>query len=94
MQSIKAKFVCETVEPIGDTEQVTMRAVYGGSDENKSFAAATPSASVSINISNPGAKGFFQPGKEYFGDFTEALAAPAAEPEAFPASENGLVADA
>jgi len=55
-----------------DSESVEMHAVYSGSNENKSFAKATPSAQLSMNISNPSAFGFFKAGREYYLDFSEA----------------------
>lgn len=65
---------CESVErrPEFGTETVRLAAVYDGSDENKSFAAATPSASVLMTISNPGAHGAFVEGKSYYVTFEPA----------------------
>lgn len=65
--------LCNTVIEHYGNEQVIMNAVHGEEHpENKSFAAATPAASVDITISNPSAKGQFKEGKFYYIDFTEA----------------------
>jgi hypothetical protein len=62
------------VEKQGEGEIVNLEAVVSGSDENKSFANATPSASLRIWISNPSAQGVFEQGTEYYLDFTKAEA--------------------
>jgi len=67
---IRAKMECSKIEPIGNQELVQLSAVTSGSEENKSFAIATPSASVAITIENPAAKGVFISGREYYVDFT------------------------
>lgn len=55
-----------------------MSAVYGNGEENKSYSNATPSASFEMNVSNPSALGFFQPGQEYYVDFVPATPPPTA----------------
>lgn len=70
--NIRAKMYCSNVEPIGNQESVNLEAVVSGSDENKSFSDATPSASLRMTISNPSAQGAFEVGKEYYLDFTPA----------------------
>jgi len=84
--SIRAKMRCDSVEKshagtqagsAGPTVQlfrelVKLQAVTGGSDENKQWSKYTPSGSLHLTIDNPGAQEFFEPGKEYFVDVTEA----------------------
>lgn len=64
---------CDTVTKTSyDTEVVKLQAVYGNSEENKSYSIATPTASVEITISNPAAFGEFEPKSEYYVDFASA----------------------
>lgn len=59
----------------GGYEQVQLNAVYGSeSDENRSYATATPSAKLDITITNKDAFGAFVPGECYYVDFTPAPA--------------------
>jgi hypothetical protein len=43
-----------------------------GSDENNSFARWTPTAELSMSITNPDLVGKFSVGEEYYLDFTKA----------------------
>ena len=43
-----------------------------GSDENNTFAKFSPSAILAINITNPDLVGKFEPGTEFYVDFTPA----------------------
>jgi hypothetical protein len=54
--------------------EITLSAVYddGISKENKSFADATPSGSVTFYLSNPALADEFKPGDIYYLDFTKA----------------------
>ena len=75
--NVIAKMVCESVVEDGApdnkyAEQVTLNAVYGDSEENKSYADATPNASVQMTINNKAAWGSFSPGKDYYVKFEEA----------------------
>lgn len=79
--NIKAKVTCASVESWTngvdgpkEGENVTFQAVYSEdkTSENYSFSQATPSLSLSMNISNPGAFGAFEKGKEYFLTFEPA----------------------
>lgn len=53
------------------SEIVELRAVYEG-DANKNWAKWTPNGHLSMTISQDGAQGRFEPGKEYFLDITPA----------------------
>lgn len=71
---MRAKMQCFSVNDFGTTEQVSLGAVYSSdpAHPNHAWSKASPSATLSITISNPAARGQFKPGKEYFIDFTEA----------------------
>lgn len=75
MKTVRAKFTCNSVKDEG-SEMVKLSAVYGNDDkdneENNQFSEATPYGELEMMVSNPGAKGFFQEGKNYYLDFTEA----------------------
>jgi hypothetical protein len=70
---------CNTVTKSGDTESLNFSAVCksdgypaDGSDENNSFARWTPSASLSMSVTNPALAGKIQQGDEFYVDFTPA----------------------
>ena len=67
---IRAKMYVSDVELQTNSEVVRLWAVTSGSEENKSFALATPCGSCSLSIDNPAAHGFFKKGQEYYVDFT------------------------
>jgi hypothetical protein len=74
MQKVRAKFTCNSVENHaygGKTAKLT--AVYSEEGENKDFAKATPSGQLEINIDQEtSAIHFFEPGKDYYLDFSVA----------------------
>lgn len=73
MDKVRSKFKCNLVTKFeGDTGQVVLSAVTGGSEENKKFWKYTPAGEIKINIDNPEAAKMFEPGKEYYIDFTKA----------------------
>lgn len=72
MQTIRAKFNVTKLETRGKSKIITLLAVAGGTPEDNSFAAATPSATLNITIDNPAAQGFFRAGNQYYADFTNA----------------------
>ena len=55
-----------------EMQAVKLNAVAGGSHEDNSYAASTPSATVDISITNPETVGFFELGKSYYVDFVSA----------------------
>lgn len=73
---VRAKVKCWTASPKveGQAQIVSFGAVCNA--ENKSWADATPGLSLNITIKNPAAQ-VFEPGKEYYLDFTEVPASPA-----------------
>lgn len=53
-------------------EVVTLYPVNGNSEENASFFKWTPSGKIELGVLNPEAAKQFEPGKEYYVDFTPA----------------------
>lgn len=72
MADLRAKFQCNSVQMYGDkgVEIVWAHAVYGDSEDNKSWSEATPSGQLSMTISNPSAQGVLKVGDEFYLDFT------------------------
>lgn len=68
----RAKFRVESVLVQAHAETVKMTAVYGGSTnaEDNSFSAATPSADLSMSITNKSLHGQFKPGQKFYADFS------------------------
>ncbi len=73
MEKVRAKFKCTSVTAFENGKSAKLNAVYGTSEENKDFTQYTPSGELNINITNEApAVDFFEPGKEYYLDFTKA----------------------
>lgn len=70
---VRAKFRCyvNTAEDNGD-HVVKLRAEYGDGKGNEAWSKATPQGELSMRISNPNAFGRFEPGKDYYLDFSPA----------------------
>ena len=70
---VRAKMKCTAKRHEGgDTSQyvvLAFQAVTDESEENKSWSKWTPSAHLSMSITNPAAFDKFEEGKEYFLDF-------------------------
>jgi hypothetical protein len=70
-----AKFSVDKVTHYGGNwREVTMSAVYddGISKENKSFAQATPSGTLTFTLTNPDLIDAFLPGQKYYLQFVKA----------------------
>ncbi len=71
--TVRAKFRVTSVErhEFG-AENVKMMPVYSQDQdsENYKFWTATPSGRIEMQINNPEAHGTFEPGQEFFVDFT------------------------
>lgn len=52
--------------------EVELSAVYNGSEENKKYFKWTPNGKIVLGILNEEAASMFEPGKEYYVDFTPA----------------------
>jgi hypothetical protein len=71
--TLRAKLRCNTIAHYEHgAEEVKLFAVYAKEGENAAFAKASPSANFTITIDNPAAKGFFEPGQEYYFDINPA----------------------
>jgi hypothetical protein len=72
----RCKFRVNSVTRRGNSqyayEDVEFDAVHGGTAENESFAAASPSGKLTISVTNPSIVGQFNPGEEYYLDITKA----------------------
>lgn len=69
---VRAKMYCSGKAADENTQgaaNIQLNAVVSGSEENKSFAVATPSAQVNMHISNLEAVPYFEQGAEYYVDF-------------------------
>ena len=69
---MRSKFICNSVEDYAGQKQANLNAVCGGPEENYSSNKATPSGHLTISINKEGAMNYFEPGKEYYLDFTVA----------------------
>lgn len=70
---MRAKFYCNQVDDSGYGLQVELSAVVSDDNiENQDFNEATPNGTLSMQIDNPKAVGFFEAGKEYYLDFIQA----------------------
>lgn len=57
---------CSSMTDFGNNNQTgKLSAVYGDTDENKTFSQYTPSASLEMMVNNPNAIGFYEAGYEY-----------------------------
>lgn len=75
--SMRAKLVVSQITRFAGSEQVKFVAVAAksypadGSDEDNTYAKYSPSADLSISITNPALLGKLNPGEAYYVDFTE-----------------------
>jgi hypothetical protein len=76
--NVRAKFRCNFVAPTHTNDpnatcvRVDMMPVYADGKGNDSWSKATPGGQLTMWITNPAAADAFEPGKEYFLDFTPA----------------------
>ncbi len=74
-----AKLRIDSIETNEWSDNLKMSAVCGntkdGKDEDNTFSQATPSASLTLCISNPDLRGKFKPGQKFYVDFREAIPA-------------------
>lgn len=68
--SVRAKFKVDSVEHTADSATVKLTPVVSGSEENKTFYKWTPSGLIMLATINKEAAKQFEPGKEYYVDFT------------------------
>lgn len=70
----RCKFRCESVQKIDGAEpaeNITLRASYDDSPENKVWSKYTPSGSFQMYVTNPAVLGRFVQGKDYYLDISE-----------------------
>jgi len=80
MERVRAKFFVSSVQQAASrgcealNTTVTMCPVYSDdpSSENKVFTKYTPSGELKMSITVPETAAFFEPGQEYYLDFTKA----------------------
>lgn len=75
MNKVIAKMVCTKMEDLvsQNEKRFIFRAVYEGSEENKSFSRWTPSADLTMIVSNETLAGdLFLEGEEYYLTFDKA----------------------
>jgi hypothetical protein len=75
--SVRAKFICVAngktcSHPDYVTSNIVMTPVFGDSEENKKFFAATPGGKLELNVVNPDAAEQLEVGQEYYIDITKA----------------------
>lgn len=66
--SIRCKFRCSSVRTFEGSETVEFTAVDG--EANKPWSQFTPYGKLEVNITNPDARGRFEPGKSYLLDIS------------------------
>ena len=71
MSTVRAKFWVTEIKQTTFGGSVSLSAVCRGED-NKVWASATPSGSITMSILNNSALSAFVPGDEFFVDFTPA----------------------
>jgi hypothetical protein len=67
---VRAKFKVDETAKNTWAERVTLTPVVSGSPENEAFFKTTPSGKIEMQIKNPEAMKQFEPGKEFYVDFT------------------------
>lgn len=73
--TVRAKFTCQSVTNYGGSVSADLMAIYSSTGENKDFTDSTPSGALKISIiKDRPAAAFFEPGKSYYLDFSEAPA--------------------
>lgn len=71
MSTARVKFKCERVTSYVHGKEIKLYAVAGDEGEGEGFTHSTPNGEVEISISKDAqAYNFFEPGKEYYLDFT------------------------
>jgi hypothetical protein len=70
---MRAKFRCNNVVPSGEQIQAQLSAVADdGTEENARYHKYTPYGALMLAIDNPNLVTFFEVGKSYYLDFSEA----------------------
>lgn len=77
MAVMRAKMVLESVQRFENSEKLTFRAVpkstaypENGLDDDNTYAKWSPTADLSMMVTNPSLFGKLNPGEKYYVDFT------------------------
>lgn len=70
--TVRAKFTVATVTRQVGGGSVVLQPVTSGSPDNEQFYKYTPSGRIELSTVNEAALGQFEPGKQFYIDFTEA----------------------
>ncbi len=75
-KTMRAKLQLNSVKKTTYSEELEFSAVYGGekNSEDNTFSEATPSATLTMSVTNKALHGKFTPGQKFYVDFTEAAA--------------------
>ncbi len=72
-KKVRCKFVVESVHKTITGKNVAMRVINGTDGENEAFTKLTPNGNISVYIDKDApAHDQFEPGDEYYVDFTKA----------------------
>lgn len=69
--SFRAKMRVVEVTDNGYSDKVKFSALYSNTPEDNSYAKATPSGDIILQIDNPALRGKIKPGQTYYVDFSE-----------------------
>jgi hypothetical protein len=72
--TVRAKMKCISITNTADSATARLEPVVSGSEENKSFYRWTPGGHIELNMIHKDTAKQFEPGKEYYVDFTPAEA--------------------
>lgn len=80
MATIRAKFACQSVQRFAQNSNIVLEAVRPSTyrspndesplSENEAFYALTPAGNITLQCVRPETAALFEPGKEYYLDFT------------------------
>lgn len=72
MTTMRAKLTIESITQTGWSEELKFHAVYGGDKnrEDNTFSEATPSATLTMTVTNKALHGTFRAGQTFYVDFT------------------------
>ena len=70
--NIRAKMYVQSITTTEYSDVVELCAVYGGTTnaEDNTYAKASPSGTLKLQIDNPTARGIFKPGMKYYVDLS------------------------
>lgn len=71
MATMRGKFQVESINKTEHSEQLKLRAVYGGGTnaEDNTYSAATPTGTIEMTVTNKALWGKLNPGDRFYVDF-------------------------